>query len=239
MGKGENMMVESAHESSHCDQTSDPQARERLDERGVRALSDLDLVMILLGTGMKGKPVAILAEEVLHLIDHEREKLDCALLRKSAGVGKAKASTILASLELGRRIFGPRGNRISSPGDFFPLVRHRADRKQECFVCASLNGAHEVIGVRVISKGLVNRTMVHPREVFADAITDRACAVAVAHNHPSGRLDPSPEDMEITRKLKKAGDFLGIPLLDHIVFSESGYFSFVEHGLLDPEIQGE
>ncbi len=227
-------MNDTVRECTDPDPGVDPRARERLSEKGVSALSDLELVMILLGTGTKGKPVAVLAGEILRLIDYERTVLDTSLLRKSAGMGMAKASVVLASLELGRRIFGSRENRISSPGDFFPLVRHRADRKQECFVCASLNGAHEVIKIRVISKGLVNRTVVHPREVFADAITDRACAVAVAHNHPSGKLDPSPEDVDITRKLGKAGEILGIPLIDHIVFSEAGYFSFVEHGMIDP-----
>jgi DNA repair protein RadC len=77
---------------------------------------------------------------------------------------------------------------------------------------------------------------VHPREVYADPITDRACAVIVAHNHPSGRLDPSPEDREITRRLKEAADTLGIALLDHVIFSSEGYFSFVEHGLLEPPV---
>lgn len=232
-------MNDSVHEISNSDRPADPRARERLNEKGVSALSDLELVMVLLGTGTKGKPVAVLAQEILRLIDYESAVLDAALLRKSSGMGLAKAGVVLASLELGRRVFGSRENRISCPSDFFPLVRHRADRKQECFVCASLNGAHEVIKIRVISKGLVNRTVVHPREVFADAITDRACAVAVAHNHPSGKLDPSPEDIEITRKLRKAGEVLGIPLIDHIVFSDSGYFSFVEHGLIDPWPAGD
>jgi DNA repair protein RadC len=137
-------------------------------------------------------------------------------------------------LELGRRLFGVREIKVSSPGDVWPLVSHWSDRKQERFICCSLNGAHELIAMRVVSIGLVNRTVVHPREVYADPITDRACAVIVAHNHPSGRLDPSPEDREITKRLKEAADTLGIALLDHIVFSSEGYFSFVEHGLLEP-----
>ncbi len=96
----------------------------------------------------------------------------------------------------------------------------------------SLNGANEVIAARVVSVGLVNKTQVHPREVFADPLTDRASAVVVAHNHPSGSIEPSKEDMDITGQLKSAGEILGIRLLDHIVFNQKGYYSFLESGLL-------
>ena len=123
---------------------------------------------------------------------------------------------------------------MRTPSDVFPLVAHFADLKQERFLTVSLNGAHEVIQTRTVSVGLVNRTLIHPREVFADALTDRACAIIVAHNHPSGQLTPSPEDKDITRRLRGAGELLGIPLLDHLVFSRQDFYSFVEHGLLDP-----
>lgn len=211
-----------------------PRARERMDQRGASSLSDQELVMILLGTGMRGRPVTTLAQEVLGILDGGKEDLKLPELTALAGMGSAKAATILAALELGRRLFGFRQRVVRSPGDIYPLVRHWADRRQERFICATLNGAHEVIDVRVISTGLINRTVVHPREVYADAITDRACAIAVAHNHPSGRLEPSQEDIEITQKLAQAGQIIGLPLLDHIVFSDEGYFSFVEQGLLVP-----
>jgi DNA repair protein RadC len=110
------------------------------------------------------------------------------------------------------------------------LIRHYADRKQEQFICISLNGANEVIAHRVVSVGLVNKTQVHPREVFADPITDRASAIIAAHNHPSGSLSPSKEDVEITRQIKNAGETLGIKLLDHIIFNHRGYYSFLEDG---------
>ena len=111
-----------------------------------------------------------------------------------------------------------------------PLIRHYADRKQEHFLCVSLNGAQEVITTRVVSVGLADRAQVHPREVFADPITDRASAIIVAHNHPSGSLEPSKEDQEITRQLKAAGETLGIRLLDHIIFNNKGCYSFLEQG---------
>ena len=99
-------------------------------------------------------------------------------------------------------------------------------------MCLSLNGAHELIAVRIVTIGLVNRTIVHPREVFADPIIDRASAVVVAHNHPSGNLEASGEDKEITVKLKRAADILGLNFLDHIIFSESSYLSFRQEGLI-------
>lgn len=212
-----------------------PQARERLDKRGVSSLSDRELLMVLLGTGSKGKPVGILAEEVLTLMDRDRTGLSVSDLTLLQGMGSAKAATVLASLELGKRLYGFRSRKVGSPGDLYPLVQHWADRKQEHFMCATLNGAHDLIDVRVISRGLINRAIVHPREVFADAVSDRACAVLVAHNHPSGHLEPSREDIDVTRKLKEAGRILGIPLLDHLIFSETGYYSFVEHGIIAPD----
>jgi DNA repair protein RadC len=113
-----------------------------------------------------------------------------------------------------------------------PLIRHYADRRQEHFICVSINGVNEVIKSRVVSEGLVNKTQVHPREVFADPITDRASAIIVAHNHPSGNLSPSTEDVEVTRQLKAAGETLGISLLYHIIYSHKGYYSFLEGGIL-------
>jgi DNA repair protein RadC len=153
-------------------------------------------------------------------------------LQKTEGIGLAKATLIAAALEFARRRIRPEGLRISFPADCLPLIRHYADRKQEHFLCISINGANEVIKNRIVSVGLVNRTQVHPREVFADPITDRASAIIVAHNHPSGGLLPSKEDIEITKQLKSAGETLGIRLLDHIIFNHKGYYSFLEKGEL-------
>jgi DNA repair protein RadC len=116
--------------------------------------------------------------------------------------------------------------------DVLPLIRHYADRKQEHFICISINGANEVITTRVVSVGLVNKTQVHPREVFADPITDRASAIIVAHNHPVGDLAPSKDDLEITKQLKSAGEILGIKLLDHMIFNQRDHYSFMEHNTL-------
>ncbi|MDA8426038.1 MAG: DNA repair protein RadC [Treponema sp.] len=211
-----------------------PTVRERLASEGPLSLSDGELIAALIGTGIHGKGVQALADEVLGLLDVSRSVPDPAILRRISGMGEAKACAVAAALELGRRVYGLREKRVASPRDIWPLVSHWADRKQERFICCSLNGAHELIAARIVSVGLVNRTVVHPREVFADPLTDRACAVVVAHNHPSGRLEPSPEDREITQRLKSAADTLGLALLDHIIFTREAFFSFVEHGLLEP-----
>lgn len=204
--------------------------RERLLARGPAALSDHELLMILLNSGVKGRNVSRMAADLIKYLDSEDEipsVYDIALLN---GLGSSKACSVAAMLEYGRRRWGPCGSRISQPSDVYTLIRHYADRQQERFLCISLNGAHEVLAVRIVTIGLVNRTICHPREVFADPLKDRASAVIVAHNHPSGRLEPSAEDEEITSRLKTSSEILGISLLDHLIFSESSYYSFVQAG---------
>ena len=214
------------------DMSKSERPREKLQVKGPEALSDLELMAILLGSGTKESDVLTVAGRILEMLDGRNEKLSLEELQKIEGVGPAKASLIAAALEFARRRIRPEGLRISFPSDVLPLIRHFADRRQEHFICVSLNGANEVIATRVVSVGLVNKTQVHPREVFADPITDRASAVIVAHNHPSGSLEPSKEDIDITGQLKSAGEILGIRLLDHIVFNQKGYYSFLESGLL-------
>lgn len=203
--------------------------RERLLAKGPGALSDTELMAVLLGKGTKGHDVLSVAEKIIGAIDPCGAALNMEALRKIEGVGPAKAALIAAALEFSRRRIRPEGTKISTPCDVLPLLLHYADRKQEYFICISLNGANEIIAHRVVSVGLVNKTQVHPREVYADPITDRAAAIIVAHNHPSGSLTPSREDRTITEQLKAAGDTLGISFLDHIIFGRKGYWSFLEH----------
>jgi DNA repair protein RadC len=206
--------------------------RERLLRAGATALSDKDLVSLLIGWGTRGRPVSRVAEEVLALLDRHRGIPSLRELRLIPGLGVAKGAILAAAFELSRRIICPSHKRIAFPADVVPLVRHYADRKQEHFLALSLNGAHEVMEVRVVSIGTVNRAVVHPREVFADALTDRAAALIVAHNHPSGNVEPSAEDREVTARLKSAGDMLGVRLLDHVIFGTRGYYSFLEQDTL-------
>ena len=206
--------------------------REKMQSKGAGALSDDELAAILLGFGTKGHDVMTVAKRIVKLVDDHHGRPDLSDLQRLEGVGPAKAALIAAALEFSRRRIRPEGVKIKTPVDVLPLVRHYADRKQEHFLCISLNGANEVITTRVVSVGLVDRTQVHPREVFADTITDRASAVILAHNHPSTDLTPSKEDILITRQLREAGETLGIAVLDHIIFGQKGHYSFLENRCL-------
>ncbi|MDR3130702.1 MAG: DNA repair protein RadC [Treponema sp.] len=200
--------------------------RERLIRDGPEALSDQELLAIVLNSGIKGKSVCALAAELLDILELDKKIPSIKELRRLAGLGESKVCSILAMLEFGRRRWGPFGVKISRPEDIYTLVRHYADRRQERFISVSLNGAHEVLAVRVVTMGLVNKTLIHPREVFSDVIADRGCGICVCHNHPSGETFPSQEDNEVTAALVKAARILGIKFLDHLVFSEKSYFSY-------------
>lgn len=206
--------------------------REKLLRKGAAALSDQELLAVLLGKGTPGMDVMKLAAKLAKVIDARGLDVQADDLREFDGVGDAKATLVLAALEFARRRIKPEGAKIETPADLLPHVRHYADRKQEHFLCASINGANEILNIRVVSIGLVDRTPVHPREVFAEALADRASAIVVAHNHPAGGLEPSSADIEVTNQLKAAGAVMGIALLDHIIFNRTGYFSFLEKGRL-------
>ena len=206
--------------------------REKLLRKGAKSLSDQELLAVLLGKGTPGTDVMTLASKLARLIDEKGLEVQADDLLPFDGVGDAKATLILAAIEFASRRIKPEGARIETPADLLPHIRHYADRKQEHFLCASINGANEILNIRVVSIGLIDRSPVHPREVFADALSDRASAVIVAHNHPSGGLQPSQSDVDITAQLKAAGVIVGIDLLDHIIFNRAGYFSFLEAGKL-------
>jgi len=206
--------------------------REKLLRKGAAALSDQELLAVLLGKGTSEMDVMKLAGKLARVIDEKGLGIRVEDLTNLEGVGNAKATLVLAAIEFARRRIKPEGAKIETPADLLPHVRHYADRKQEHFLCASINGANEILNIRVVSIGLIDRTPVHPREVFADALSDRASAIIVAHNHPSGGLEPSTSDVEVTGQLKEAGAVMGIALLDHIIFNRHGYYSFLEAGRL-------
>ena len=220
-------MTKTIHEMPEADRP-----REKLLRKGAAALSDRELLAVLLGKGTPGMDVMTLAGKLARLIDERGLQVTSEDLTQFEGVGIAKATLVLAAIEFARRRIKPEGAKIETPADLLPHIRHYADRRQEHFLCASLNGANEMLNIRVVSIGLVDRSPVHPREVFADALSDRASAVIVAHNHPSGGVEPSQSDIATTTRLKAAGDILGIELLDHIIFNRTEYFSLLEHGRL-------
>ena len=207
--------------------------REKLLEKGARVLMDKELLAILLGKGTQNLDVMTLAEKLIPVIDKKGFRLTAEDLKQFKGIGDAKAAIVLASIEFTRRRIKPEGFKINAPEDILPHIRHYADRKQEHFLCASINGANEVMNIRVVSIGLVNTTQVHPREVFADPLMDRASAVIVAHNHPSGDLTPSKNDISVTKRLISAGNILGIRFLDHVIFNKKAYYSFKEHAVIE------
>ena len=206
-----------------------PDFRERLMRNGVDSLSDVELIQILLGNGTASVSLSTMAKAVLKLLEVQRAELSIDYLRKVPGVGAAKICALLAALEVSRRLVFCERKKISYPSDIMHLLHHYADRKQEYFICIYLNGAHESIARRVVSIGIINKTIVHPREVFAYAVEHRAVSIILAHNHPSNNVLPSIEDEQVTERIIEAGTLLGIPVLDHIIFSQDTYYSFSEH----------
>jgi len=206
--------------------------REKLKEKGAQSLSDIELIAIILGSGNKEQDVMTLSSKIARLIAENKEQISLEMLSNVEGIGLAKASKILAGFELARRYIVKESIKITDAKDVLPLLNDIAGKQQEYFVCISLNGANEVIEKRIVTVGLLDKSQVHPREVFADVITDRAASVILSHNHPSGELKPSNSDLKIHEQLIEAGKILGIKVLDHIIISKKGYFSFQEEGLI-------
>ena len=195
-------------------------------------LSDQELVTAILGSGTLGIDVRTMALNVAKLIKEHRNKLTLDQLLTVPGMGLAKAAQILSAFELARRHLFKETVKICCAQDILPLLADIATKQQEYFVCLSLNGANELIEKRVVTIGLLNQSQVHPREVFADVIADRAAAVILAHNHPSGDPQPSDADKQLHERLTAAAEILGLRILDHIIISRKGYFSFQEQNLL-------
>lgn len=206
--------------------------REKLLAKGEAALSDAELLAVLLGSGNRRISVLDLATNILAAVNGCLADVDVNILVRVRGVGKAKACQVVSAMELGRRHLSPQRAVIGDAADALPYLMGIRKEKQEHFVCLSLNGANEVLASRVVTVGLLNSNQVHPREVFADPITDRAASILCAHNHPSGTLEASPEDLAITKRLVKAGEVLGIRVLDHLIVTSDGFLSMKQKGLL-------
>jgi DNA repair protein RadC len=206
--------------------------REKLREKGAASLTDEELVAAILGMGTAGIDVRTMARQVVGLIQERREALTLDHLLSVPGMGLAKAGQILSSFELARRYLLKDTVKIQSAEDVVPLLADIAGKSQEHFVCITLNGANEIIQKRIVTIGLLDRSLVHPRDVFADVIVDRAAAVIFAHNHPSGDLEPSESDLKTQEQLVQAATILGFRVLDHVIVGRKGYFSFQEAGLI-------
>jgi DNA repair protein RadC len=212
--------------------------RERLEKLGARALSDAELVALLLRTGGNGFDSTELARGLLQsaggLVRLAREEME--VLCEARGMGPAKSATWVAACEIGRRLATRRlevGARILGPSDVY---RHFFEELRGCeserFHALLLDGRHRVTGDVLVSQGTLTASLVHPREVFRAAVRRSAAALVLVHNHPSGDPAPSAEDRQVTDRLVRAGELLGIRVLDHVVVAEGGYHSFTESGSL-------
>lgn len=193
---------------------------------GVTRLDDKDLLSGILGIANEDKLNNILA------VLNRGTDMPAHELKELTGLTDKQTSILLAGIELGRRVKGVRCKRLTMPRDIYSVVSYLGYLPEENAVVITLNGAHEVIGIYNIGKGIVDRLLIHPREVFRPAIADNAAAIAVAHNHPSGNLSPSDADKNVTGRLKRAGEYIGISLLDHLIVTRDSFYSFIEHGEL-------
>ena len=206
------------------DKLKSDRPREKLQIKGASALSDFELLQALIGSGNKQADVSKIARETLKLIKASGAEVSYDELAKVTGLGLAKITEILAALELSKRYLLKSDQPIiDSPEKAVEQLSDIRDKKQEYFVCLTLDGANRLITRRIITIGTLTSSLVHPREVFADAITDRAASIIVAHNHPSGNLEASDADRAVTRRLNEAGSLLGINLIDHLIVTGSSY----------------
>ena len=200
--------------------------REKLKRFGAARLTDLELLKILIGSGNKQASVEQIAKQLLKLLKARGNAVTYQEVSDIQGMGPAKTCEIIALFELGRRYLIPADRPIIANGeDAFNQLGNIRNKKQECFAVLTLDGANRLIDNTIIFQGTLNQSLVHPREIFAKAIEDRAAFVVLAHNHPSGNLAPSQEDEIITSKLKNAGELIGIEVLDHLIVTRQGYRS--------------
>lgn len=205
--------------------------REKLIASGPRSLTLPELIAAIIGRGTVKTDALAIGKMVGAILMENTYQTKISDLCDIDGMGEAKACQILAALELARR-FPPPDQRlavIKKAEDVLPFVNQYRYDRQENVVAITLNGAHEVLNVRLITRGLVNESHIHPREVFSDAVVDRAAAIVLVHNHPSGNLTPSKQDIMVTEKMARAGELLGIKVLDHMIVGPcEGYVSMMD-----------
>jgi DNA repair protein RadC len=217
----------------------DDRPREKMLLKGKSALSDAELIAILINSGNKNESAVDLAKRILHDAGDnllQLSKLSIGDLMKYRGMGEAKAISIMAALELGKRRRESEALekiKLTSSRDAFELIQSDlTDLTHEEFWLLLLNNAQQLIRKVCISQGGFTGTVADPKKIFKLALENSACHVILAHNHPSGNLKPSDNDIKLTKKLKEAGAFLEMPVLDHIIVGEEKYFSFADEGLM-------
>ena len=209
-----------------------PNIRELTLLNGISYPDDEELIMLILGKGTKNNPIESLAEKVTKAINSSNDEELIPNLKKIEGMGESRALIIAAALELGRRRRGILRSSINAPKDVIPFLQHYTLMPTEHFITVTVNGAKEILSTRVVSVGTINKALIHPREVFANAVSEYASGIICCHNHPCGQCYPSNADIDSTKVLQKAEKILGIVFMDHIIITKEDYFSFLEHGML-------
>lgn len=206
--------------------------REKLAKYGSAKLKDHELLALLLGSGIKGLNVLELSKKILSQIKKIGiNKITLLDLLKIKGLGRAKASQVFAVLELSKRFITEK-QEILTPKDIWNQCSDFSSSKKEHFAVFYINTQNFLIERQIISIGTLNSSLVHPREVFEPGVKLSTASIIVAHNHPSGELEPSAEDREVTKRLREAGDIVGIELIDHIIVTAKGFMSFQQKKLL-------
>ncbi len=209
--------------------------RERLLCYGVEQLSNEELLAILLKTGTRDMSAKVLASYLLKEIENisELQHTSYQVLAQMKGIGRAKACTLLAAVELGKRVLQKKSILYQKFTDAYQVASYYQDKighfKQEYFICIYLDVSKKLIHEKVLFIGTLNRSLVHPREVFKEAYQVSASSIICVHNHPSGEVLPSKEDVLFTSQLVKVGKMLGIEVIDHIIIGEDKYYSFFEN----------
>ena len=212
--------------------------RERLIRQGAESLSNQELIAILLRTGTKQESVLVLANRILSSFDKIQDLKYATIeeMMQVKGVGQAKAVQLLAAAEIGKRLYRKHSEgryTITSPEDAAAyLMTDMSSLNQEHFVVLFLNVKNEVLHKQTIFIGSLNSSIVHPREIFREAVKRSAASIIVAHNHPSGNPSPSPEDIEVTKRLIEAGSIMGIEMLDHVIIGDHQFLSLKEKGYM-------
>lgn len=213
--------------------------REKLNAQGRRSLSDAELLAILIGSGSQNESAVELSKRILHNCDknlNQLAKLSIAELSKFKGIGQAKAISIIAALELGRRRkehVSPLLAQINTSIDVYESISSQfKDLNHEEFWIILLNRANKVTSKHLISKGGQAGTIADPKIIFNIALENHAASIILAHNHPSGNMKPSRSDLELTKKLRSAGQFLDMPILDHLIITNNGFLSFADEGII-------
>lgn len=206
--------------------------REKLQRKGVQALSDFELLEVMIGSGNGQADVGSIARQIHKLLRNSTQILSFESLTRLTGVNVAQASKVMASLELAKRHLVKDVLPLRTHEDILSRLADIRTKQQEYLVCLSLDGGQRLIAQRTITVGTLDTVLAHPREVFSDPIVDRAACVIVAHNHPSGDPTPSHKDITLTQQLAAAGQLIGIQLRDHIIVTKAEDYSFRQRHLL-------